>query len=35
MTHMTLNKIGIEHITIEHIGFIHHPFGVELPDYLL
>ena len=35
MTHMTLNKIGIEHSTIEHIGFVHHPFGVELPDYLL
>lgn len=33
--HMELNKITIEHITIEHIGFVHHPFGVDLPVYLL
>ena len=35
MKQMTLTKISIEHITIEHIGFVHHPFGTELPDYLL
>lgn len=35
MQHMTLNKISIEHITLEHIGFVHHRFGVDLPDYLL
>ena len=35
MQHMTLNKISIAHITLEHIGFVHHGFGVDLPDYLL
>lgn len=35
MQHMTLNKISIEHITLEHISFVHHGFGVDLPDYLL
>ncbi len=35
MNHMSLNKIGIEHITLEHIATTHHGFGVALPDYLL
>ena len=32
---MALSKITIEHSTIEHIGFVHHGFGDELPVYLL
>ncbi len=32
---MSLNKITLEHITLERIGFVHHGFGVALPDYLL
>ena len=35
MKQMGLTKIAIERISIEHIGFVHHPFGVELPVYLL
>lgn len=32
---MTLTRISIEHISLEHMGFIHHPFGVDLPVHLL
>lgn len=35
MQHMTLNKISLEHITLERIGFVRHGYGVDLPDYLL
>lgn len=35
MKQMTFTKIGIEHITLEHIGFNFHPYGVDLPEYLL
>lgn len=32
---MSLNRITLEHITLERIGFVHHGFGDDLPVYLL
>lgn len=35
MKPMSFTKIGIEHITLEHIGIAFHGYGVDLPEYLL